>query len=47
MPLAAVRLAADYLMFDELPVDLYELPPWLADEFRQVMQIYYANRKTD
>lgn len=43
-PLLAIQIAADYLLFEHLPVNLYELPAWVADELREVMRIYHANR---
>jgi len=42
-----VQIVADYLMFDHMPVPIYELDAWLADEVREVMRIYYANRPKD
>lgn len=47
MPLTAVQIAADYLLFDQLPVNIYELPSWLADELREVLRIYHANREKE
>lgn len=39
MPLLAVQLVADYLMFERLQVNLYELDAWLAEEVRTVLRI--------
>jgi hypothetical protein len=38
---------ADFLTFDQLPVNIYELPPWLADEVREVVRIYHANKEKE
>jgi hypothetical protein len=27
-----------------MPVNLYELPPWLAEEIRSVLRIYWSNK---
>jgi hypothetical protein len=42
----AVQIVADFLLFEQMQVSLYELDAWLADEVRQVMNIYLANHKT-
>jgi len=39
-----VRIVADYLLFEHMPINVYELESWLADEVRTVLNIYYANR---
>ena len=36
-----MQIASDYLLFEQLPVNIYELPAWLADELREVMRIYW------
>lgn len=42
-----MQIVADYLLFDHLPINIYELEPWLADEVREVLRIYHANSKQE
>ena len=39
-----MQIAADFLLFDQLTVDLYSLDAWLAEEVRDVLRIYWANK---
>lgn len=43
-PLLPIRIVADYLLFDNMPVSLYSLPPWLADEVREVLRLYRIHK---
>jgi hypothetical protein len=45
MPLMAVQIVADYLLFDSMQINLYDLPGWLADEVRYVLTVYHANTR--